>query len=122
MLNNQPIISKDKNPNFNNVSFRNFLDDKSMKMFDKIRYQDEIIDYSRLNFIGSVKKYTFKFGDCMSLGNLAEKIYNGNVSLDAAKQEQRKAKNMLESFMDYNPIKNVYKNQKTNVLLNAREF
>ena len=122
MLNNQPIISKDKNPNFNNVSFRNFLDDKSMKMFDKIRYQDEIIDYSRLNFIGSAKMYTFKFRDCMSLGNLAEKIYNGNVSLDAAKQEQRKVKNMLESFMDYNPIKNVYKNQKTNVLLNAREF
>ena len=30
--------------------------------------------------------------------------------------------NMLESFIDYNPIKNVYKNKKTNVLLNAREF
>ena len=74
MLNNQPIISKDKNPNFNNVSFRNFLDDKSMKMFDKIRYQDEIIDYSRLNFIGSAKQYIFKFGDFMSLGNLAENI------------------------------------------------
>ena len=29
---------------------------------------------------------------------------------------------MLESFIDYNPIKNVYKNKKTNVLLNAREF
>ena len=88
MLNNQPIISKDKNPNFNNVSFRNFLDDKSMKMFDKIRYQDEIIDYSRLNFISLAKMYTFKFGNFMSLGNLAKNIYNGNVSLDAAKQEQ----------------------------------
>ena len=30
--------------------------------------------------------------------------------------------NMLESFIDYNPIKNVYKNKKTNVLLKAREF
>ena len=93
-----------------------------MKVFDEIRYQDEIIDYSRLNFIGSSKKYTFKFGDFMSLGNLAENIYNGNVSLDAAKQEQRKMENMLERFIDYNPIKNVYKNQKVNILLNAREF
>ena len=66
----QPIISKVKNPTFNNVSFRNLLDDKSMKVFHKIRYQDEIIDYSRLNFVGSSKKYTFKFGDFISLGIL----------------------------------------------------
>ena len=111
-LEKQPIISKVKNPNFNNVSFRNLLDDKSMKVFDEIRYQDEIIDYSRLNFIGSSKKYTFKFGNYMSLENLAENIYNGNVSLDAAKQEQRKMENMLEEFIDYNLIKGVYKNQK----------
>ena len=58
----------------------------------------------------------------MSLGNLAENICNGNVSLDAAKQEQRKMENMLENVIDYNPIKDVYKNQKRNVLLNAREF
>ena len=121
-LEKQPIISKVENPNFNNVSFKNLLDDKSMKVFDKIRYQDEIIDYSRLNFIGSSKKYTFKFGDFMSLGNLAENIYNGNVSLDAAKQEQRKMENMLENFVNYKPVKDTYKNKKTNVLLNAREF
>ena len=54
-LEKQPIISKVKNPNFNNVSFKNLLDDKSMKVFDKIRNQDEIIDYSQLNSIGSSK-------------------------------------------------------------------
>ena len=59
-----------------------------MKVFDEIRYQDEIIDYSRLNFISLAKMYTFKFGNFMSLGNLAKNIYNGNVSLDVAKQEQ----------------------------------
>ena len=69
----QPIISKVKSPN--NVSFRNLLDDKSMKVFGEIRYQDEIIDYSWLNFIGSCKKYTFKFGEFMSLGNLAKNIW-----------------------------------------------
>ena len=84
-----------------------------MKVFDEIRNQDEIIDYSRLNFIGSSKKYTFKFGDFMSLGHFAENIYNGNVSLDAAKQEQRKMENMFENFIDYSLIKNVYKNKKT---------
>ena len=99
-LEKQPIISKIKNSNFNNVSFRNLLDDKSMKVCDEIKYQDEIIDYSQLNFIGSSKKYTFKFGDFMSLGNLAENIYNGNISLDTAKQKQRKMENMFDSFID----------------------
>ena len=121
-LEKQPIISKVKNPNFNNVSFKNLLDDKSMKVFDKIRYQDEIIDYSRLNFIGSSKKYTFKFGDFMSLGNLAENIYNGNISLDTTKQIQRKMENMFEDFINYNPVKDVYKSKKVNTLLNVREF
>ena len=55
----QPIISKVKNPNFNNVSFRNLLDAKSMKVFNKVRNQDEIINYSQLNFITPYKKYTF---------------------------------------------------------------
>ena len=58
----------------------------------------------------------------MSLGILAENIYSGNTLLDASKQEQRKMENMLESFINYNPIKNVYKNKKVNTLLNAREF
>ena len=121
-LEKQPIISKVKNPNSNNVSFRNLLDDKSMKVFDKINYQDEIINYSQLNFIGSSKKYTFKFGDFMSLGNLAKNTYNGNISLDPAKQEQRKMENMLEILIDYSPIKDIYKSKKVNILLNAREF
>ena len=121
-LEKQPIISKVKNPNFNNVSFKNLLDDKSMKVFDKIRYQDEIIDYSRLNFIGSSKKYTFKFGDFVSLGNLAKNIYNGNISLDTTKQIQRKMENMFEDFINYNPVNNVYKSNKVNTLLSVREF
>ena len=33
----QPIISKVKNPNFNNVSVRNLLDAKSMKVLNDIR-------------------------------------------------------------------------------------
>ena len=121
-LEKQPIISKVENPNFNNVSFKNLLDDKSMKVFDKIRYQDEIIDCSQLNFIGSSKKSTFKFEDFMSLGNLAENIYNGNISLDAAKQEQRKIENILKSFINYSPIKDMYKRTKDNFIKNEEEF
>ena len=55
----QPIISKVKNPNFNSVSFRSLLDAKSMKVFNEIKQQGETVDYSRLDFVGSSKKYTF---------------------------------------------------------------
>ena len=99
-LEKQSIINKVKNPNFNNVSFRNLLGDKSKEVFNKIKGQDTIMDYSRLNFIGSSKKYIFKFRDFMSLRNFAENIYNGHVSLDVAKQEQKKIENMLESFIE----------------------
>ena len=44
----QPIISKVKNLNFNNVSFRSLLDAKSIEVFNEIRDQGEIIDYSSL--------------------------------------------------------------------------
>ena len=118
----QPIISKVKNPNFNKVSFRNLLYAKSMEVFNEIRDQDEIIDYLRLSFVGSSKKYTFKFKKFLSFGNLAENIYDDNVSLDAAKQEPRRMENMLEDFIDYSPVKNVYKNKKTNIFLNPKEF
>ena len=117
-LEKQQIISKNKNPNFKNVSFKNLLDGKSIKVFNEIRYQNEITDYSQLIFIGSSKKYAFKFGNFVSLGN----IYNDNISSDTAKQKQRQMENMLESFIDYNLIKDVYKNEKVNTLLNAREF
>ena len=54
----QPIISKVKNPNFNNVSFRSLLDAKSMIVFNEIKEQVETVDYSRLDFVGSSKNYT----------------------------------------------------------------
>ena len=111
-LEKQPIISKVKNPNFNNVSFKNLLDDKSMEVFDEIKNQDETIDYSQHNFIGSSKKYNFNFGDFMSLGSLAENSYDGNISLDTAKQKQRKMKDRLESFTNYSSIKDMHKSKK----------
>ena len=95
----QLIISKVKNRNFKNLSFRNLLDGNSIEFFNEINKQDETVDYSRLHFDGSSKKYTSSFKNFMSLGNLAVNIYNGNISLDAAKQQQRRMKNMLENFI-----------------------
>ena len=92
----QPIISKVKCSSFNNVSFKNLLDTKSVKVFNKIRDQDEIIDYLRLNFIGSSKKYTFNFENLMSLRNPAKIIYNGFIRCC----KTRTKKNVLEKFID----------------------
>ena len=99
-LEKQLIINKVKNPNFNNVSFRNLLGDKSKEVFNKIKGQDTLMDYSRLNFIGSSKKYIFKFRDFMSLRNFTENIYNDNVSLNVAKQEQKKLKICLKVLLN----------------------
>ena len=79
-----------------------------MEVFNKIRDQDKAINDSRYNFIGSSKKFIFNFENFMSLGNLVENIYNGNVSLNAARQEKRKIENIHEKFVDYNLVNNVY--------------
>ena len=42
-LEKQPIISKVKNPNFNNVSFKNSLDDKSMEIFNKLEIKMKLL-------------------------------------------------------------------------------
>ena len=62
-------------------------------------------DYSNLTFVGLPKKYTFDFKSFMSLGSLAENIYNGKVSLNTTKQKQRKIENILNNFIGYNPVK-----------------
>ena len=38
------------------------------------------------------------------------------------KKEQRRMENMLEKFIDYSQVKNVYKNQRNSIILNAMEF
>ena len=81
----QPIISK-------NVSFKSLLDADSRKVFDDINEKDLPGDYSNPTFVGSSKKYTFDYKSFMSLGSLAKNIYNGNVSLNTAKQKQRNRK------------------------------
>ena len=68
------------------------------------------------------KRYIFSFKNSMSLENLAENIYNDNVSLDAAKQEQRRMKNLIRNFINYNPVKDNCKNQKFIILRNIKEF
>ena len=42
-LEKQPIISTVKNPNFNNVSFKNLPDAKSMEVFNKIKDQVKLL-------------------------------------------------------------------------------
>ena len=75
-----------------------------------------------LILLAHLKNILLNLETFMSLGNLAENIYNGNISLDTTKQIQRKMENMFEDFINYNPVKDVYKSKKVNTLLNVREF
>ena len=59
-LEKQPSTIKVKNPNFNNVSFKNLLDDKSMKVFDEIRKQNEIIDIYNFILLAHLKSMILK--------------------------------------------------------------
>ena len=88
------------------------------KFLTKSKIKMKLLITHNLILLAHLKNIIF----ILSFGSLAENIYNGNISLDTAKQKQRKMQDMLESFINYSLIKNMYKRKKANVLLNAKEF
>ena len=110
-----------KEVNFENVSFKNKLKFESKEIYDEIKEQNKKIDYTRLACNNPGKHY-YNFTIFLSLGNLVENIYNGNLPLKVAKIKQRSMENMIRSLEKYNQHKEKYKTQKASTLLNAREF
>ena len=88
------------------------------KFLTKSKIKMKLLITHNLILLAHLKNIIF----ILSFGSLAENIYNGNISLDTAKQKQRKMQDMLESFINYSLIKNMYKRKKANVILNAKEF
>ena len=58
-------------------------------MYNDIKGKNKKIDYTQLVCIGSSKRHNYKFTIFFGLQSFAESIYNGNLSLNAAKIEQR---------------------------------
>ena len=54
-LEKQPIKSKVKNPNFNNVSFKNLHDDKSMKVLAKSNIKMKLLITHNLILLAHLK-------------------------------------------------------------------
>ena len=110
-----------KEVNFENVSFKNKLKFESKEIYDEIKEQNKKIDYTRL-VRNNPGKHHYSFTIFLSLGNLVENIYNGNLPLKVAKIKQRTMENMIRRLEKYNQHKEKYKTQKASTLLNAREF
>ena len=77
------------------------------------------MNYTKLVSNGSGKDY-YNFTIFLSLGSSAESIYNGSLSLKAAKIKEKDLENMLIKLDEYSPNKEKYKTLKTSTLLNAR--
>ena len=77
------------------------------------------MNYTKLVSNGSGKDY-YNFTIFLSLGSSAESIYNGSLSVKAAKIKEKDLENMLIKLDEYSPNKEKYKTLKTSTLLNAR--
>ena len=99
----QILASKtNKEAAFKNVSFKNKLDFESSKICNDISEPNKKIDYTKLVCSGSGEHY-HNFTIFLSLENFAENIYNGNLSLKAAKIKQRNMEDMIRKLDSYNP-------------------
>ena len=97
------------------------LNRESARVYNEIKEQNKKIDYTKLVCIGSEKQYHYNFIIFLGLGNFAGDIYNGNLSLNAAKIKQRNMEDMIRKLEYYRPSGEKYKIQ-TSTLLNAKEF
>ena len=118
------ILAKKTNQvdDFKNVSFRDKQDSEAKKAYDEIKKQGKKIDYTKLVYIGSSVKHHYNFTIYLDLKTFAESLYNGNLSLKAAKLKQRNMEDEIDRLEDYNPEKEKIITQRDNVLPNAKEF
>ena len=113
----QILTSKvNKEVSFKNISFKKKLSFESKEIYDEIKEQNKKIDYTRLVCNGSCKHH-YSFTIFLSLGNLDENIYNGNLPLKFAKIKQKNMENIIRSLENYNPQKGKYKTIKASTLL-----
>ena len=112
---------KDKEVDFRNLPFRDKLDSKSKKTYDDFKEKSERINSTKLVCIGS-GKHQYNFTIILDLKSFANNIYNGSLSLEAAKIKERNMKDMIRRLDEYKPRNEKFKAQKERTLLNAREF
>ena len=95
--------------------------DPESKNYDYIQERNKQIDYTNIVCIGSGKEHNYNYIIFLGLGNFAENIYHGNLSLKAAKIKQRNMENKNKRLENYNPKSEKYKTQETSTLLNTKE-
>ena len=113
------MLRKQIKYDFRNISFRNNLNFEARKAYDEIKEQSKKFNYTKLVCTGS-GKHQYNFTIFLDLKTFVESLYNGNLSLKAAKIKQRNIEDMIAKLECYNPKKEKFKTQKESVLLNAR--
>ena len=106
---------------FKNICFRDKLNSEAKEAYDKIKEQSKKIDYTKLVCIGS-GDHKYNLTIFLDLKTFAGSLYNGSLSLKAAKIKQRNMEDMITKLDYYSPKKEKYKTQRENILYNAREF
>ena len=81
--------------NYENVFSKNKPDSESINIYNGIKEQNKSINYTKPVCIRSSKHYVHNFIIFLNLGNFAENIYNGKLSLKAGKIKQNNMEDMI---------------------------
>ena len=82
---------------FKNVSLKNKLNPEFRKAYNEIKEQGEKINYTKLVSTGP-GKHKYNFNLFLDLKTSAESIYNGSLSLKAAKIKTRNMEEIRSKF------------------------
>ena len=104
--------------------FGNFIKEltpKEKNFLDKIKKQDNLIDYKSLYFRGSNNKlYDFRYYDKLLF--FLKNLYHGKDIREAEYRDQKGLKESIEELKNYNPTNGKYKKEKKDLLDNVEKL
>ena len=114
------IQNNTKEVTIKNIIPENILNDEAKKEIDKITEIEKTVDREKLVYRAS--KYTYSFQNFRTIRAFGRDIYNGEITLKEADEDQASLINEIMNFRDKTKPQNEEKKEKKDVLTNLYKF
>ena len=117
---NKKQLANTQEVTIRNIIPENILNDEAKKEIDKISEIEKTVDREKLVYRAS--EYTYSFQNFRTIKTFGRDIYNDQITLKEADEEQSSLLNEIRNFRHKTKPRNEEKKQKKNVLRNLYNF
>ena len=118
---NKKQLTNTQEVTIKNIILENILNDEAKKEIDKISEIEKTVDREKLVYRAS--EYTYSFQNFQTIRTFGRDIYNGEITLKEADEDQSSLLNEIKNFRDKTkPQDEEKKNRKKDILKNLHNF